>query len=120
MANALKPISSIELTADETKMLKWLKRTAWEAQKDQHEPIPYKTKVPEFYDGVRLYKMQGSAGGGSLGLLELFIKKLQHNGIIGKQDIYPLAGHGNVRTISLKKADLDNLGVDKAEEEDDE
>jgi hypothetical protein len=120
MANALKPISVIELTADENKMLKWLKRSQWEPQKDKHEPIPYKTKVPEFYDGVRLYKMQGSAGGGSLGLLELFIKKLQHNGIIGKQDIYPLAGHGTARTLSLKKADMDNLGVGKTEEEDEE
>ena len=98
-------------------MLAWMRATAWEADTSAREPIPYKTKVPEFYSGVRLF---GMGGGGAQGGLELFIKKLQYGGVIGKQELYPVGGHGAARTLSLKKADLDNLGVGGDVEEDDE
>lgn len=113
----LKPLSSIELTADDTIILKWLRSTSWSAVTEAKEPIPYKTKVPEFYSGVRLYRMQ--AGNSTHGMLELFIKKLGFQGVISKPDLYPVTGHGNQpRYLCLKKADLDNLGVGKEEDED--
>jgi len=116
---ALKPLSSIQLTVEETAILKWLRSAAWEPVIGAHEPIPYKAKVPEFYGGIRLYRMQaGGASAGSLGVLELFIKKLGLQGIIAKQELYPLSGHGaQPRYLSLKKADLDNLGVGQEEDE---
>jgi len=113
----LKPLSTISLSPDETRIMKWIRSAHWEAQTGAREPIPYKTKVPEFYGGVRLYNMQGTQGGNALGTLELFIKKLQMSGVISKQELYPLTGHGNARALSLKKMDLDNLGVGKAEED---
>jgi hypothetical protein len=115
----LKPLSSITLTAEDNIILKWVRTAQWQPVAGAHEPIPYKAKVPEFYGGVRLYRMQaGGASAGSLGALELFIKKLGLQGVITKQALYPLEGHGNQpRYLSLKKADLDNLGVGKAEEE---
>ncbi len=114
----LKPLTSIELTNDDHILLKWMRSAAWEPVADAREPVPYKAKVPEFYNGLRLYRMQGGTAGGSLGALELFIKKLGFQGVIAKQDIYPIAGHGNQpRYLSLKKADLDNLGVGKYDEE---
>jgi hypothetical protein len=115
----LKPLASIELTAEENIILKWLRTVPWEPVAGAHERIPYKAKVPEFYGGARLYRMQaGGASAGSLGALELFIKKLGLQGVITKQALYPVEGHGNQpRYLSLKKAELDNLGVGKEEEE---
>lgn len=115
----LKPLSSIELTAEESIILKWVRTAQWESVAGAKVPIPYKAKVPEFYGGVRLYRMQaGGASAGSLGALEVFIKKLGLQGVITKQTLYPVEGHGNQpRYLSLKKADLDNLGVGKEEEE---
>lgn len=114
----LKPLDAVQLSVDEGKILVWLKRAAWEAQTDAREPIPYKTKVPEFFGGVRLYRMHaGGTPAGGLGALELFLKKLEYQGVIAKQGLYPLAGHGNTRFLSLTKAELDNLGVGREEEE---
>jgi hypothetical protein len=115
----LKPLGSIELTADDSAILKWIRSASWEPVTGAHEPIPYKAKVPEFYGGVRLYRMQaGGASAGSLGALELFVKKLGLQGVLTKQSLYPVEGHGNQpRYLSLKKADLDNLGVGQDEEE---
>ncbi len=116
-AKPLNPLKNIELSKDELTILKWIKSANWEPVKDAHTPIPYKTKVPEFFGGVRLYNMQAGGAGGALGILELFIKKLQIQGVISKQELYPLAGHGSARFLSLKKADLDNLGVGQDDEE---
>jgi hypothetical protein len=118
---ALKSVSEVTLNPDETKILKWIKSAKWEAVTEARPPIPYKAKVPEFFGGVRLYKMQGGApsAGGALGALELFIKKLEYQGVLGKQDLYPVSTQGDARYLLLKKADLDSLGVGKAEEEDD-
>jgi hypothetical protein len=68
-----------------------------------------------------MYKLQGSAhtAGGALGALELFIKKLEYQGVLTKQDLYPVSVIGAVRYLSLKKADLDSLGVGKNEEDED-
>ncbi len=120
-ATPLKPLTSIELTVEENIILKWIRSSQWEPVKGVPEPIPYKAKVPEFYGGARLYRMQaGGASAGSLGALELFIKKLGLQGVISKQGLYPVEGHGNQpRFLSLKKADLQNLGVG-AQEEDEE
>lgn len=115
----LKSLDSIQLTTEETTILKWLRSAAWEAVKDAKEPVPYKAKVPEFYNGIRLYRMQvGGSSAGSLGALEIFIKKLGFGGIITKPDLYPVVGHSNQpRYLMLKKADLDNLGVGMETEE---
>jgi hypothetical protein len=114
----LKPLSGVTLTADETRILQWLRSTKWEPQTDAREPIPYKTKLPEFFGGVRLYRVQGGGpAAGSLGLVELFIKKLEYQGVLTKQELYPVSVQGNVGFLSLKKEDLDNLGVGQEEEE---
>jgi hypothetical protein len=115
----LKPLDGMELSAEDAIILKWLRNVTWEAVAGAREPIPYKAKVPEFYGGVRFYRLQaGGASAGSLGALELFIRKLGLQGVIGKQELYPVSGHGNQpRYLSLKKADLDNLGVGRQEEE---
>lgn len=120
-AKTLKPVSEVQLTADEAKILKWLKSAEWQPQNDARPPIPYKARVPEFFGGVRMYKLQGGAptAGGALGALELFIKKLEYAGVLTKQDLYPVSVQGNVRYLALKKADLDSLGVGKDEEEED-
>ena len=116
-AEPLKSLSAIALTLEETTLLKWLRAAAWAPVKGAHEPIPYKAKVPEFYGGVRLYRMQGG-GAGALGALDLFIKKLGIQGVISKPGLYPVEGHGaGPRYLSLKKADLENLGVGRAEED---
>jgi len=111
----LKPISGLEFSPDEKKILGWLKGAKWEATPDGKF---YKTKVPQFYGGVRLYgAMPGRSSASGLGALELFIKKLEYQGIITKQELYPLAGHdNNSRFLSLKKVELDNLGVGEEEE----
>ena len=117
----LNPLTSIQLSAEEKKILDWMRQAKWEPQKDQREPIPYKAKVPEFFGGVRLFRMQAmGASAGSLGALELFIKKLQFDNIITKQGLYPLDGHGATRYISLKKVDLDNLGIGKKRDDDED
>ena len=118
----LKPLGSIELSKDEALMLKWLKSASWEPVKDAHEPIPYRAKVPEFHGGVRLFRMQaGGPSAGSFGALELFIKKLGIQGVITKPPLYPIEGHGNQpRYLALKKADLNNLGVGRNDDEDEE
>ena len=115
----LKPLSSLPLTAEETILLKWLRSIAWEKVAAAHGAVAYKAKVPEFFGGVRLYRMQaGGPSAGSIGALEIFIKKLGFQGIISKQDLYPIAGHSNQpRYLTLKKVDLDNLGVGKEEED---
>src|SRR5688500_5311632 len=105
----LKPLTSIQLSADESKILQWMRSASWEAQTGARDPIPYKAKVPEFFGGVRLYRMQ--AGGGSApshNALELFIKKLEFQGCIARQELYPLAVEGGARFLSLKKAELEN------------
>jgi hypothetical protein len=112
----LTPLKSLQFSPEENKMLGWLKSAAWEEQSDAREPIPYRAKVPEFFGGTRLYHM--SAGGGAQGPLELFIKKLEYQGVITKQDLYPVTIKGNARFLSLKKADLENLGIGQGEEED--
>lgn len=105
----LKKLQDSEFSEAEHRMLEWLKSAAWQPQTGAREPIPYKAKVPEFFGGVRLYHV--ASGGGSQGPLDLFIKKLQYQGAISKQDMYPVSIEGNARFLSLKKADLDNLGV---------
>jgi hypothetical protein len=118
-SKSLKPLSTIQLSADEKKLLQWLKSVAWEPQAGTHEPIPYKAKVPEFFGGVRLFQMQGGGGAGAAyGAIGLFIKKLESQGVISKQDLYPITTQGSARYISLKKADLENLGA--GQDEDDE
>ncbi|HEU5046779.1 MAG TPA: hypothetical protein VFT64_02945 [Rickettsiales bacterium] len=113
---ALKPLNSISLTHDENVILKWLRTVAWEAVKVGSEPF-LKAKVPQYYGGIQLYRLQaGGAPAGALGALEIFIKKLAIHGIITKQGLYPVEGHGaQPRYLSLRKTDLDNL---VAEEED--
>ena len=116
----LKPLSGISLSEEENKIIKWLRSATWEPQTSARDPIPYKTKVPEFYSGVRLYRLQNTGGtGGSQSPLEIFIKKLEYNSIITKQDMYPVAVQDGARFLSLKKADLDNLGVGNSEEDED-
>lgn len=116
----LKPLSSITLTGDENAILKWIRKVKWEVQKGEREPLPYKAKVPEFYDGVRLYKVQAGAttGAGAMGALDLFIKKIAFSGIISKQDLYPVITQGTARYLVLRKADLDNLGAGGDDEDD--
>jgi len=115
----LKPLGGIELSTEENVLLKWLRSVAWETVAGAHGSVAYKAKVPEFFGGARLYRVQaGGPAGGSFGALELFIKKLGLLGVIGKQEMYPVAGHGNQpRYLTLKKADLDNLGVGQDDEE---
>ncbi|MBY0407717.1 MAG: hypothetical protein K2Q01_08490 [Rickettsiales bacterium] len=118
-SQSLKPLSGISLTADEKKLLSWLKTAPWEPQAGAQTPVPYKAKVPEFYSGLRLYQVQGGGGAGAAyGMLGLFIKKLESQGVISKQDLYPVAAQGNARYLTLKKNDLENLGVGQEEEED--
>lgn len=105
----LKKLRDNEFSENELKMLDWLRGADWQAQTGAREPIPYKAKVPEFFGGVRLYHV--AAGGSSQGPLDLFIKKLQYQGVISKQDLYPVTAEGAARFLSLRKADLDNLGV---------
>ncbi len=116
----LKSISTISLTADEAKLLKWIRSAKWEAVADAREPIPYKAKVPEFFGGVRLYKMHAGpvTGAGAMGALDVFIKKIEFQGIISKQDMYPVVTQGNARFLMLKKADIENLGVGADEDDD--
>jgi hypothetical protein len=104
----LKPLSGMTLTGDEKIMLAWLRGAKWEAQE-----TAYKAKVPEFFNGVRLYKMQGGAttGAGAMGLLDVFIKKLDFQGVIAKQEMYPVTLQGNARFVTLREADLANLGI---------
>lgn len=111
----LKPLSSVELSAEETKILGWIRRAKWEKVPEAREPI-LKTKVPEFFDGVRLYRMQ--AGAGSLNAIEMLIKKLGFQGVIGKQEMYPLQVVGVARYLSLKKSELEHLGMGGDEGED--
>lgn len=108
----LKSLQSIELTAEEGTILKWLRSAPWQAQTGAREPT-YKAKVPEFYSGVRLYRVQatGPTGAGAMGALDLFIKKISFQGVISKQELYPVTAEGPARFLSLRRADLDNLGV---------
>lgn len=117
----LKPISGVELTSDEKLILKWIRAAKWDAQTDAREPIPYKAKVPEFFNGVRLYKVQGGAttGAGAMGALDLFIKKIEFHGVISKQDLYPVSTLGAARYLTLKKKDLENLSVGSGASDDD-
>lgn len=117
----LKPLDTVTLSAEENAILAWIRSAQWEIVKDAKEPLPLKAKVPEFYKGARLYRMQaGGAANAALGSLELLIKKLGISGIISKQGLYPVSGHGNQpRYLTLAKIDLDNLGVGKDEEDED-
>jgi len=113
----LTPLSQLQLSPEERKIIGWLKTTTWETMPAEHGIVRYKTKVPEFYNGARLYNMQGGGTRGPFSPVELLIKKLNLQGALTKQDLYPLQGHGSVRFLIFKKADLDNLGVGKAEED---
>lgn len=119
MTSTLKPLSSVQLTADERKILDWMRKVAWEPQEGKRDPIPYRARVPEFFGGVRMYRnfAQGPSAG-SLGALDLFVKKLSFQGVIGKQELYPVETIDKVHYLSLKKADLDNLGVGQDEGDD--
>lgn len=97
-------------------MLAWIRSATWEAQKDAREPVPYKAKVPEFFGGVRMYRV-AAGGGGAQNALEVLIKKLAFQGVLGKQDLYPLVVQGVGRYLFLKKAELDNLGVGQHDED---
>jgi hypothetical protein len=113
----LTPLPAIELSPDDKKILAWFRQAAWEIQ-HQAQGVLYKAKVPEFFNGVRLYRVQGgTAPGSSQGALEIFMKKLEYQGALGKQQMYPLLVQGNTRFLQLTKAELDNLGVGQAEEE---
>ncbi|NBX02972.1 MAG: hypothetical protein EBR02_02680 [Alphaproteobacteria bacterium] len=116
----LKPLSTIALTSDEEKILKWIRGAKWEAVAGARDPIPYKAKVPEFFSGVRLYKVQGGAttGAGAMGALDLFIKKIEFQGVISKQEMYPVITQGTSRFLMLKKMDMENLGVGADEDDD--
>ncbi len=114
----LKSLTVVELSADESKILGWLRKTKWAPVAGARDPIPYKTKVPEFFDGVRLYRMQAGATGAAQAPLEFFIKKLQFQGVIHKQDMYPLTTEAGAKYLALRKEDLDNLGVGQEEDED--
>jgi hypothetical protein len=117
--NQLKSLANVELSADENKILSWLRSATWENQEDARDPTLYKAKLPEFYSGVRLYNMQGGAGAsGAHGALSLLIKKLEYQGVLSKQELYPVVTNGNARFLSLKKAELDNIGVGQDDEED--
>ena len=118
----LKPLSGVQLTPDESTIVKWMRSVKWEPQADAREPIPYRAKVPEFFSGVRFFKVAGGAvsGGGAMGALDLFIKKIQYQGIISKQDLYPVITQGASRFLVLKKIDLDNLGVGNSDDDEDE
>ncbi len=104
----LKPLGSIELSEDERKILGWLREAPWEKVAEAREPT-LRAKVPEFFGGVRLYRMQ--AGSGAQNAVEMLIKKLGFQGVIGKQDMYPLIVQGVARYLVLKQAELDNLGA---------
>lgn len=117
----LKSISSIDLSADESTILKWIRSVKWEEQTGSNEPIPHKAKVPEFFGGVRFFKVQGggNSGAGAMGALDLFIKKIQYQGVISKQNLYPVTSEGNARFLTLNKDDLDNLGAGSSYDDDD-
>jgi hypothetical protein len=116
---ALEPLASLSLSAEDKIILKWLRAVRWETAAGPHGSIVYTAKVPEFYGSVRLYRMQAGGTPGSLGALELFIKKLALQRVISKQEMYPVSGHGTqARFISFKKADMDNLGIGKEDEDD--
>lgn len=121
-AQTLKPLSSATLTAEENTIVSWIRSAKWELVADAKDPKPFKAKVPEFFKGVRLYHMHTTGGGNaSIGPLELFIKKMGLLGVLGKQTLYPVSGHGNQpRYLTLAKTELDNLGVGKASDDDDE
>jgi hypothetical protein len=115
----LKPLTGVQLSPDERKMIEWIRSAQWEEQTDMREPHPYKAKVPEFFGGVRLYRVQAGPGaGGGQAPLEIFIKKLEYQGVITKKDMYPLTVTNAARFLSLTKADMDNLGVGQDDEDD--
>ena len=121
-AQQLKPLSSVALNPDERAIIAWIRSAHWEPQTGEREPIPYKAKVPEFFSGVRFYKVQAGAttGAGAMGALDLLIKKLSFSGIISKQELYPVIAQGASRFLQLKKADLDNLGAGACADEDED
>ena len=118
---ALKPLESVTLSAEEKAILIWIRNASWQIVADAKEPKPYKAKVPEYYKGTRLYRMQAvSSGNASVGGLDMLIRKLSISGIISKQGPYPVSGHGSEpRFLTLPKTDLDNLGVGKDDEDED-
>lgn len=110
-----KPLSSVELSADERKMVAWMRSAKWEPAQEGR----LKAKVPEFYNGVRMYSVQGGGvGANAHGALGLLIKKLEFQGVISKQDMYPVSAAGAARYVSFTKQDLDTLGIGQDEEED--
>lgn len=114
----LNPVGSASLTAEETKILGWLRSAKWEPLAGTREPT-LKTKVPEFFSGVRLYSMQAGNRAGAIGALELLLKKLQYQGVISKPEGDPVTMQGTARYLSLKKSDLDHLGAGQAENDED-
>ncbi len=121
-AQSLKPLSSATLTHDENTIISWIRSAKWEIVADAKEPRPLKAKVPEFFKGVRLYHMHTTgAGNASIGPLELFIKKMGLLGVLSKQTLYPVSGHGSQpRYLTLAKTDLENLGVGKPADDDED
>ena len=111
----LKPLDSAGLSTDERKMLACLRAATWEAQPEGKEPT-FRAKIPEFFGGVRLYRV---AAGGPVGNpVEMLIKKLAFQGSISKQGLYPLAVQGVARYLVLSQAEMDNLGIGQDDDED--
>lgn len=107
----LKSLSSVELSAEESSVLSWVRAAVW-------EPVDggkMRAKVPEFFGGVRLYRMQAGAGKDAL---EMFIKKLGFQGVIRKQDLYPVFALAGARYVMLSKEELAHLGVGQDDDED--
>lgn len=118
----LKPISAVELTKDEHTILSWIRSANWEPAAKPGDTEAHKAKVPEFFNGVRLYKVQAGApgGAGSMGPLDVFIKKIEFFGVIMKQELYPVITEGNAKFLILRQPDLDNLGVGSHDEDDED
>jgi hypothetical protein len=117
---ALKPLSSVTLTSEDNAILAWIRSAKWELVEDAKDSKPFRAKVPEFFKGARLYSMHATGGNAGMGGLDLFVKKLGIQGVLTKQNMYPVSGHGTgPRFLTLTNADLDNLGVDDEEGDED-
>ena len=111
----LKSLSTVSLTSEEGKLLSWLRSAPWQPVSDAREPT-LRAKVPEFFGGVRLYIIQGGGPQGR-NALDLLIKKLEYQGVLSRQDMYPVQVEGAARYVSLKASDVANL---KAQDDDDD
>lgn len=113
----LKRLDTAALSTDERKMLGWIRDASWEKQPEGREAT-FKAKVPEFFGGVRLFRIAAGGQAGALNPLENFIKKMAFQGCLSKQGLSPLVVQGAARFLVLTKAEMDNLGV--GQDEDDE